>query len=319
MLIALEGVDGSGKTSVVEKLKENGLIWDVLHSGPTKPDTDVLDEYVSRLMFYRPGHGLAVVLDRWHIGELIYGPLYRGESLLDQPQTHYIDMVLAKLGAAKFVLSPSDETVRHRLGQRGEELLRVEHVERVNREYRRLGMNLGWTTVRNDHLSVEDLARHAVDTASRNGIYAERLNPFPNYVGTPHPHLLLVGDERNPSRRDELPHQLAFPPYRGSSGHFLLSALVDAKLDPNYVGITNANDQDDVLQLWKTLGMPRATVALGVNATKTLGKLNIPHFAVEHPQYVRRFRTKQRKAYGQLIKSCYHTPRPTLDPEMMKV
>lgn len=319
MLIALEGMDGVGKTTVANEItKVIANPVDILHSGPTNKDTDVLDEYVNRLMFYRPGVGLDVVLDRWHLGEAIYGPIYRGGSRMDEVQQRYIDLVLDKLGAAKAVMNTPLETVRMRLGARGDELLRSEHVAKVHRAYSETALFARWPVVNTTHLSAEALATHLRDTAATKEIHARRLVDFPNYVGSTFARVLLVGDERNPSRRDELPHQLAFPPYRGSSGHFLIGALIQGRVDVEDVGITNANDKDDVRRLYDLLRRPKVTVALGINASKKLTALGIPHYAVEHPQYVRRFRNKQQKAYGLLIRDMT-LDRPEIKPALRKV
>jgi hypothetical protein len=99
-------------------------------------------------------------------------------------------------------------------------------------------------------------------------------------------------------------------PYEASSGSYLLKAVDSAGLfGMTHIGLYNACEYtsgDDLYEAWRELGSP-ALVALGEHAHGTLSRVMIPHGAVPHPQFVRRFhnaachRACRRREYGELI------------------
>lgn len=99
MLIILEGVDGVGKSTLAEKLA-TGLLGDVaiLHKGPPTTD-DMLLEYLKPLYDYVPSHTRHIICDRWHIGEDVYGPIYRGGSKFNDDTRWFVNLSLRNLGA----------------------------------------------------------------------------------------------------------------------------------------------------------------------------------------------------------------------------
>jgi hypothetical protein len=66
------------------------------------------------------------------------------------------------------------------------------------------------------------------------------------------------------------------------------------------IGIVNANDVDDVTEVWEAVGRPRV-VALGVAAAGTLRTRGISFTRVPHPQYWRRFRHHEPEVYLRRI------------------
>lgn len=133
-IIIVEGVDGSGKSTfikMIEKAIPNRFKVDLQHRGP------ILDtvgyEYFNPLLDVKPDSFL--VSDRWHVGEMIYGPLYRNESKVTGEWNIAIEALLDKLGAVKVVMKPSLDVVRSRLANRGEDYLQDHHVEEVYNFY----------------------------------------------------------------------------------------------------------------------------------------------------------------------------------------
>ncbi len=132
-IIIVEGVDGAGKSTFIEMIKEeipdrfNVISW---HCGPIR-DT-VEEEYYLPLLDVEEDF---MVSDRWHVGEMIYGPLYRSESKVEGEWKDKIEKLLDDLGAIKVIMMPSLEEVKRRLADRGEDYLQDKHVEQVYNFY----------------------------------------------------------------------------------------------------------------------------------------------------------------------------------------
>lgn len=135
----LEGCDGVGKSTlaqdIVHQIKRDHPDDEVhlLHAGPLK--TDPYTAYLEPLKDYQPDTGVHYVLDRWHIGELIYGPLYREKSAIDFNTLAFIEFTLNNIGATLIHVTQSLPEIRRRLEERGEDFLQPEHVEHVWRSF----------------------------------------------------------------------------------------------------------------------------------------------------------------------------------------
>lgn len=291
MLILLEGVDGSGKSTLAGRLSR-AVEAEIRHSGPLTRHP--LIEYELDLRDYRVGRD--VVYDRHYLGELIYGPLYRGASAIDLAMRRHIELFLASRGALLVHLSPPLEVIEKRLADRGEDFLQSHHIEHVWSEYRRLVRECAMPTM---SITRELDGQEDLNTILRYGFdlekVAQRVTRFPGYVGHRRPDVLLLGERRNDPND---PHQTAFTPYPDASGHFLLRHLPERLL--RHVGIANACEGDDLDELWNLLDHPRV-VALGREAQRACEDADLRHGVVPHPQWVRRFKFKQGSVYGDLI------------------
>jgi hypothetical protein len=97
VLIILEGVDRTGKTTLASFLAE-AIDAPVIHKGPPSA-TDGITEYLAPLSGYRPGSGRHLICDRWHWGEMIWPKIFTRDALLDKRMFLYIENVLDELGA----------------------------------------------------------------------------------------------------------------------------------------------------------------------------------------------------------------------------
>lgn len=132
-IIILEGIDGSGKSTLATHLaRQTTLQPTLIHRGPIR--TTVIDELIQPLFDVGPDELL--IADRWHISELIYGPIYRGESRIDVETVEDIEASLKLLGAVRVILQPNLGTVYSRLAKRGEDFLAQEHIPLVYAAYK---------------------------------------------------------------------------------------------------------------------------------------------------------------------------------------
>jgi hypothetical protein len=118
MLFVIEGADGTGKSTLARRILEATGGGRYIHANA--PTRHPLVEYTEPLIEYRPG-GETWVLDRWHLGELVYGPLYRGKAGLSPQQFAAVDEYLSELGAVLILMHEDPKVLAHRLRERGEE------------------------------------------------------------------------------------------------------------------------------------------------------------------------------------------------------
>lgn len=240
MLIIVEGVDGAGKSTFINELCT--MLPDqtkVLHRAQLKRHP--MQEYVGDIMSYHPANDV-IVCDRWHVGELVYGPLYRGSSQLTGPQALFIEKWLQSRGALKLHMNTDYETVQSRLRDRGEDFLMEHHVRLVYDFYETYCEENHW-------LKVYDFKPETIISLAER--YAQSVAPlrdFPSYVGPPTPRGLIVAPGSMP----------VYPEPRNST-HALYAALHVEGVGQD-LGVVPADHRTK--QLWEALNEP-PTVVLG--------------------------------------------------------
>lgn len=298
MFVIIEGCDGSGKTTLAKQIGEEIRLRhphdDIQYLQRGQPKVHPFMDYERAVESYRPGQGQHIIADRWHWGELIYGPLYRGESKLAYAGFMHVEMFLRAKGAAIAFLDVPEDIIRRRLAKRGDEDFLQDHdIGTVIAAYRDLAQR---SLLRNT-FTQRQVPREIVDIASRLEANATKVNPFSTFIGVPsHPQVLLLGETLAQPKK----HSVAFVPYPATSGHYLLNTF-----PPRFFsGLAIANACDEDVRALVTAVHPEATVALGRKASKALedAKVNPNTWgAVPHPQYWRRFHFHEHEQYLSLI------------------
>lgn len=319
-LIILEGPDCAGKSSLAGRLVDAlraahpGDHVAYRHAGV--PQDPPLEEYVEPLLGYRPGTGQHVVCDRWHLGESVYPALTGRRTDLTEQVRVYVELFLRSRGAVLVYCAASYDYLRDCGVARGDDQVELARIYDVGVAFNRalVASTVPRMTVdaSDEHADAADHARtvgQVLGVAERLDRAARPLTPFVTYVGPPRPTLLLVGDRRGTPCHDlaEFGDWPAFAPGPGTSGTYLLTSLLLDELNVRDhgvrladVGLANACDVDDVAALWHALGHP-AVVGLGRNAQRALARVAVPHRAVEHPQYRRRFYHHDQETYARLL------------------
>lgn len=303
MLIIVEGPERSGKSQLCTRLAGALKQYDdtapvVWHRGP--PLDHPLNEYEKPLWHYYPGRGEHIIIDRWHVGELVYPQVLSGRrSKMTLAVLAHIErflwargaILVEMLGDDDYLLRRWDETPRQRIS--GVQRHHIPMINSLFTEALELSV-LPRTAIRNADYDAEHADRLIRYALSTEAVAASSGGSFTTYVGPPEPKMLIMGDVRGGSA-PELGGP-AFAPYPGTSGAYLLETLGDA-LTERQIGIANACDVDNPQLLWERLGRP-PTVTLGVNANRF-----VPweHGAVPHPQFIRRFFNAYRRQYVDII------------------
>lgn len=114
-ILILEGADATGKSSHAEwHRKYNGAT--IIHAGPPS-HVDWYDEYVKPL-WDRQDENL--VLDRWHLGEMVWPKLFHRPSLFDDRTFNLCNEALADLGATIKIIWRAPNFIEKTLKERGE-------------------------------------------------------------------------------------------------------------------------------------------------------------------------------------------------------
>lgn len=309
MFVALEGADGTGKSSLAEAIAqrlaktrpEQGVA--VHHHGP--PVKSPLEEYGYDYEGYRAGDGNLIV-DRLHYGPLVYSQLYRktgpyGE--LGLAGFRWVELLLMARGCRTFIVDQEVDVLQERLERRGEDFIDLKDLAFIRNRYlelSRLGASVsGVVTPEGDTTDIEEMI---IEACTAYSYFSEWAVDVPSYVGHTQPRAVLVGEKRG----GKPPHETegAFmPTQRTNSGSYLLEALPDPYWKS--IGLMNGCEHDP--------GLVRAAVpttkfvALGQKAHQVLEKGGIPHATVPHPQKVKRFHHKMKEEYGQLIEQVTGT------------
>lgn len=153
MIVVLEGPDCAGKTTLAEALTaERGT---VRANGKPPVGRPLFEHYAGQVALAAGSPSELTVFDRLHVGELIYGPLFRGKSALSIEEIYLLEDQLDKAGAVKIHVDCSDEALLERYHVRGDELIKSPDIFLSNAaQYRELfasdGPFPGWIAVATD-------------------------------------------------------------------------------------------------------------------------------------------------------------------------
>lgn len=320
MFIAIEGSDGSGKSSLVaavhdEILRKNPSATVVRHHKGRPPQETrrcLLHEYAIDFesVDFRTEIHLA---DRWHWGERTYAPIKRphtnrdGYGLLGIAGWRWVELFMQSRGMAQFLLYQRLETLKSRVTVRGDDFINPSELEKIYNAYNEtVPVAIVSETIMPGEASLDRLpefAAHIVDLATAVQARVKAISVFPQYIGAARPSILIVGDQRNVTEEFGEETILPFMPVNGNSGEYLLSSL-PASLWKN-VGIVNGNEIEPgaLAALHHALGSP-PIAALGRAAEKALLKTTIhvdDYVVLPHPQAVRRFSHSKQQEYGEAI------------------
>jgi hypothetical protein len=299
--VVLEGPDGSGKTTFAEYLV-NTHGYSYHHQGPPQHD-DMLREYAIAFLNALE-HCQLCAFDRLHLGESVYGPLLRGRDRVGgKLGTKLLDMLIQAKGGQVFLCLPPYERIKESwIRRREKELVQdLDLLEKTYTEYLRLVRNLDYRLL---NYAIEDsfLALHQIVNT-----------PVPcvdgDFIGNPLAQFIFVGDRANQTL------DLPFFATDGSS-KFFWDTIDAARYRRTEILVTNSRDPEGEVRnpkdwLNKLYPSRRTIVALGQDAAKVVYE-SVPDnmetniYVVDHPQYIKRFKSKQVDDYVKFFEHIKH-------------
>ena len=101
-LIIIEGTDNTGKDTLISKILERYSITTIIHCGKPKSKTNpsseqdnLFEKYANSIVNKYFDNSDVIIMNRSHIGEYVYGTLYRGRSLEEvEKMISYINDIL---------------------------------------------------------------------------------------------------------------------------------------------------------------------------------------------------------------------------------
>jgi thymidylate kinase len=117
MIIILEGENKTGKTTLANYIIDN---YGFDYVKCSQPKGDPFEEYMEIIEEIKRT-GKDTIIDRFHIGEFVWGPLYRGGSLLNIKHLDIIDKLLIENETYLFYCYDDIENIVERFDKEKEE------------------------------------------------------------------------------------------------------------------------------------------------------------------------------------------------------
>ena len=299
-ILILEGVEGSGKSTLREALEALG--WGGVHfSYSTASDrvAEWMQEIRAAAGRSRDGR---VVVDRLHPSCVVYETRTRGAPTISEFDRWVLEGWLQARSAVLYLLRCRDEAeAQRRLDIKYEGWLKCWEVyHALDEECTRSTLPITYDPYGKwllaTGISSAEAAASVVDA-----MLVPEASVAQEGMGARRPGYWLVGEQRNP-RAQGSRYQATFG---GGSGEYLYRACKVVGLTWDQLHVSNARipkDSDepwDLHEHYEELGYPKQVVALGAVAEEALRSAGVPHRRVDHPQYARRFRRHQLFEYAR--------------------
>lgn len=273
-VIILEGIDKCGKSTLARELSKKYKAELIKISAPKtkKP----YDEYINIVNSLKQNKNY--VIDRFHLGEFAYGPIYRNACGLSVEQQFYLENLLLKHNPFLIYCWLDYNQLAWNFCHDKEESTRFEDVPRLSKTFQEVfHRSILPKTTFNYKLN---------KTPKINTFKTPVLNL--SYVGNFNPEFLFVGDE--PNYNFHLKKNIPYSVLNSSSGMFLMKSLKILMLNFGLVNSTEGNILLSKSDLNKI--RPKHIICLGENAYRRVLKIASNAYnviKVSHPQYAKRF------------------------------
>lgn len=303
MIIVVEGIDKTGKSTLVQEMKRllGSSIVEVLHAN--RPTKHPLDEYELSLAAYEPGILQHILLDRWHLGETVWPRVFNRETVYDEFMHKHVELFLLSRGVLLVLAEARESVLLDRIGP--DDYFVPAQVPTILQSFKTAakGSLLHRVPYDFERDRLTDFAFAAIRAAYALEYEVSRVHSVSHdWIGWPRPTTLFVGEQT----KEDNGHGIPFVPFKTTSGYHLMKALANSHVGQHSYAITNAlkpdGEPEHLKQLWATMNRPRI-VALGNVAHEALTALDMHHGTTPHPQWMRRF--NHAVDYGEILDAAF--------------
>lgn len=141
-VLIFEGCDASGKTTIQEILREIIRHAFLIHtSAPVKGNSkEYFYNLLDKLTDFAGIINQPLFFDRFHVGELVYGSIFRPETIDDavKEKMFRLEERLAEKEAKVVYITASPDTIVNRLKKRGDWYVQPSDVQRILDKYEQM-------------------------------------------------------------------------------------------------------------------------------------------------------------------------------------
>lgn len=281
MIICLDGVDGTGKSTlanhIVTAVQKKFPDDKVIYKHATQIKNDVYTEYAQLFEEYIPGSGIHYILDRWHIGEEIYGPLFRGQSAFDKVSFRWLELFLASKGMRTWLMTQPEDLIQERLEERGEDFIRFDQINYIQKEYQRIVKHLPTfakeiSPIGYDQFLIDVIIKDAIYTEHQAALYQ---NFGVNYFGRVNimPRTALVVENKKINKN--------FDPRLNKDSAKMLELLADGYWQQ--FAVISSSNVENIFKIFNEFLWSTSPVAHGETVISRLKHINLPFGIIEPP------------------------------------
>lgn len=130
LVIIIEGCNKSGKTTLVNYIKEwfPEKLFEVIKCSQPK-NGDAFNEYRNILEWIKKNPNKNYIIDRFHFGSFVYGPIYRGENDFSLDKFVEIELMIEELNYLFILAIANKSFIKKKFIEEKEEFAKIELID----------------------------------------------------------------------------------------------------------------------------------------------------------------------------------------------